>query len=285
MFSWETSWKLILTALPSQYICSYFGWLWQILNLRRAGLSKKSLKTDQRNQIENWHNICIFAGKAWKLTPKKFENWPEKPRADKIISSTSSQQFSVCFKICSILTALHCIALHCVKSQITATSVQLCNAFFNFGHIVQLTVLKKRKRLSTIQTSVWTALFTVSSYSKISNISTSKHFIDGTVGLMYMSTYSLATWSIWQKGDYSPYALVTQSIAGSSFIKLVKEAKWNYWNFSLSFDMVLLAMFISAPLCMTACNLDIWRQLLPLCLKRRALVMSLVDVINLLIAK
>ena len=57
-----------------------------------------------------------------------------------------------------------------------------------FSTFDTLCSLQKKKRLST---SVWTALSAVSSYSKISNISTSKHFIDGTVGSMYMSTLQL----------------------------------------------------------------------------------------------
>ena len=51
--------KKLLQNLNRQHcrlsICSYFGWVWQILNLRRAGLSKSKERVSQTiNSLNSW---------------------------------------------------------------------------------------------------------------------------------------------------------------------------------------------------------------------------------------
>ena len=48
-------------------ICSYFGWLWQIQNLRRAGLSKLDLKLAMFKRKSSWA-LHLF-NKYWEFNP------------------------------------------------------------------------------------------------------------------------------------------------------------------------------------------------------------------------
>ena len=143
--------------------------------------------------------------KAWKLTREtklkidiiyvflleKLENWPQKS-----LKTDLRNQELIRLSVAPVVSSLvsvsrfaqywrHCIALHCIVWRVKLL-LQVSNCAMPFSTLGTLCSLQSwRKGKGSQQTSVWTALFTVSSYSKISNISTSKHFIDGTVGLMY----------------------------------------------------------------------------------------------------
>ena len=170
-----------------------------------------------------------------KLTREKFENWEliilsVAPVVSSLVSVSRLAQYCRHFK------ALYCLALcedsnHCYKCQ-------LYNVSFNLGYIVQclyqLTAWRKIKfqwyRELSGQLCVQ-CQETRKSACYVSNISTSKLFIDGAVDLMYNvhCTYQ-HTWlhlELFDKGVNIHHTLLTKSIAGRSCIQLVKEAKLN----------------------------------------------------------